>query len=144
MCNARERIEQEFDQPLRNVIEGMREQGCTWRTVALALEVSRQRVYQFRKKCGLSVTGDRLYDDLSFPPCKADRNAQALGYRSARQAVVDLRMSGKTIAEVAQVLGISVRTVQRHYPPGFSGTVFVRTERYIRTRHKGQGPWGCE
>jgi hypothetical protein len=140
---ARERIEREFDRPLRDIIVDLREHGCTWRTVALALEVSRSRVYQFRRELGLECTGKRMRDDLSAKPGKVDLAAQDLGYRNGQTAIVDLRMGGLMAQEVADKLGVNVRTIRRHYPPGFAGTVFIKTERYEQTRNRG-GNWGIE
>lgn len=127
-------IEGEFDEPLRDVILGMREQGCTWRTIAGALGVSRPQVYLWRKALGI-VDTRRLRDALSTWPTRITMAAKELGYRNAAQAIVDLRMS-HSLEETAAILGVAVRTVTRHYPPGFSGTVFTKTEKYIEGRKR--------
>jgi len=127
-------IEGEFDEPLRDVILGMREQGCTWRTIAGALGVSRAQVYLWRKELGI-VDNRRLRDALSTRPTQIRIAAKELGYRNVAQAIVDLRMS-HSLEETAAILGVAVRTVTRHYPPGFSGAVFTKTEKYIESRKR--------
>lgn len=139
---ARERIEAEFGEPLVDVISTLREMRCSWRSVALALEVSVSTVRDYRRQLGLPIDGTRVSDELSWYPRKAELAAKRLGYRNAEEAVVDLRLSGKTVDETAAIMGINEKSVRRHYPPGFAGTVFVKTKRYVRTRRRGCGPWG--
>lgn len=122
-------VEAEFDEPLRDVIVIMRQQGNTWRTIASALNVSRFTLYHWRQELGIE-DHRRLRDAFSASPSKTDMAARRLGYRNARQAVVDLRTSGHTLQETAEILGVSPHTVTRHYPEGFAGTVFVKTEAY--------------
>ena len=107
----------------------------------MALEISRARVYQFRREFGLPIDEPRMLDDLSEYPRKVEIAASALGYRNAQEAVVELRLSGNTVAQTAERLGIHPRTVTRHYPESFAGTVFVKTKKYQRTRNRG-GNWG--
>jgi len=133
--NAAERIEAEFGEPLRDVIVVMREQGCTWGTIAGALGVSRSQVYLWRKGLGIE-DHRRLRDAASSRPSKIELAARRLGYRNAEQAIIDLRFSGHTLVETANILGVSPRTVTRHYPPGFSGLVFVQTEAYKESRRR--------
>ena len=126
-------IEAEFDEPLRDIIVGMRDQYCTWRTIAGALGVSRSQVYLWRKM--LDIMDDRrLRDALSARRTKIGAAAKRLGYRNTAQAIIDLRMGGHSLTETADILGVHVRTVTKHYPSGFSGLVFVRTEKYIESR----------
>jgi len=133
----REEIEAEFGEPLRDVIVGMREQECTWGTIGGALGVSRSQVYLWRKELGIEDSR-RLYNAGSFGPSKVEMAARRLGYRSAEVAIIDLRFGGRTLAETAEMLGVDPKTVTRHYPPGFAGLVFVKTERYVESRRE----WG--
>ncbi len=126
-------IEAEFDESLRDVIVGMRVQGCTWRTISGALGVSRSLVYLWRKMLGI-VDDRRLRDALSVRRTKIGPAARRLGYRDAEAAIIDLRMGGHSLLETANILGVGIRTITRHYPPGFSGLVFTRTEKYIESR----------
>lgn len=134
MSELTESIEAEFDEPLKDVIVGMRVQGCTWRTIAGALGVSRTQIYLWRKEFGIEDTR-RLRDAMSTWPTQIKIAAKELGYHSVEQAIVDLRMS-HTLEETAAILGVRERTVTRHYPPGFSGTVFTKTEKYIESRKR--------
>ena len=124
-------IEAEFSEPLRDVIVGMREQGCTWRTIAGALGVSRAQVYLWRRQFGIKDRR-RFYRKRA----RVDSTAQTLGYRDAQEAIRELRWSGLTLSEVANLLGCSVRTVTRHYPPGLAGEIFVKTEKYLESRRR--------
>jgi len=148
--SKRKEIEAEFDEPLREVIVGMREQGCSWSTIAGALGVSRRQVYVWRHDLG--IKDDRRLCDSPMIS-KIERAARRLGYKNAGLAITDLRFGGLTLAQTAEALGVVPRTVTRHYPPGFAGLVFVRTERYLdgcrragrkaverRRRRKAQNP----
>jgi len=103
--------------------------------------VSRRQVYVWRRELGIENGGRRVYDDLSEYRCKIRRNAKRLGYGSAEMAIVDLRVGGCTVVETARRLGVSEKTVRRHYPPGFAGSVFVKTERYWQSRRRPGGNW---
>jgi len=133
--SAVEEIEAEFDEPLREILIGMREQGCTWGTIAGALGVSRRQVYLWRKELGIE-DGRRLYDAGSLKPAKVEMAARRLGYQSAEEAIIDLRFGGRTLAETAEILGVGPRTVTRHYPAGFAGLVFIKTRRYVESRRE--------
>jgi hypothetical protein len=59
-------IEREFREPVGEVIQGMRDQGATWRTIAGALEVTTYTLYFWRQKLGMLVDGrSRQWDALS-------------------------------------------------------------------------------
>lgn len=62
---AWQRIETEFDEPVHEVISGMRAQGATWRAVSGALEVSMTTLVFWRRLLGLPVDGTVQWDDLS-------------------------------------------------------------------------------
>lgn len=60
-----DRIEAEFEEPIKDVIVGLREQGCTWRSIALALEVHYETVKRWRRWLGLPLHTKVVWDDLS-------------------------------------------------------------------------------
>ena len=60
-----QRVEAEFGEPVKDVIVGLREQGCTWRSVALALEVHYETVKRWRQMLSLPLHTKPVWDDLS-------------------------------------------------------------------------------
>lgn len=133
---ARDRIENEFDESLRDAVIGLREQRCTWDDIAEILEVSRWQLWHWRQEFSIE-DNQRFYRKRA----KIDIVARKLGYPNGQEAIRDMRWSEMTVEQVAERLGVHRRTVTRHYPPGLAGEIFVRTERYWSSRRKPGGNW---
>lgn len=116
-------IEDEFDEPLADVIAGLREQGNTWRTVAGALGVSLSVLVEWRKALGLPLNQREQTYDPSSPaqPNKSDINACALGYNDASSAIADMRLKGMTLKEIGEKLNIHPVHVCKLSPPPIKG-----------------------
>lgn len=56
-------IEREYDEPVRDVLAVLRQQGCSWPTVAGVLGVTCQTVRNWRRVLQLPI-GDGRIDDL--------------------------------------------------------------------------------
>lgn len=119
-------IEQEYGEPVADVIMGMRGQGCSWRTVAGALGVCRDTIIHWRHALGLPVTASRMIREEE-PPRPSDQRAQALGYPSATAAIVDLRIKQRlSLNEVARRLQMHPSTISTHTPAYFKGWRYDR------------------
>jgi len=126
-------VEQEYGEPIREVLLGFRQLECSWRTIAGALGISEPALRRWRD--ALRIEDDRVFRDVP-QVYKAERAARRLGYRSASDAVVSLRTTGHTIEATATKLGISKSAVKYHYPSGFGGTVFVLTKKAREARRR--------
>ncbi len=130
-------IEKEFHEPVADVIQGLREQGNSWRTVAGALGVSRSTLLEWRKELGLPMDKSaKVYDPSSLPEhTPTDEKAQAMGYEDATDAVLDLRLSeGLTVKQAADVLGCHYQTVVAYTPPKVRGAIYNRSEKWWHVR----------
>jgi hypothetical protein len=132
-------IEAGFDEPLADVIVGLREQdgGNSWRTVAGTLGVSLSTLAEWRKALGLPLdTHCKRHDPSSTPeltPC--DLKAIVAGYPSMREAVIDLRLrQGKTLKEAAEILNCHPGTIYEYMPRELRGALYGRSERWWRVR----------
>jgi hypothetical protein len=135
-------IEKEFGESVGDAIQGLREQGNSWRTVAGALGVSRSTLVEWRKELGLPVnTCNKVTDPSSYPPGgpphHLNHRAQELGYEDAQDAVLDLRLNQKlTVRQAAQVLGCHYQTVVAHTPKKVRGLIYNRSERWWKVRRR--------
>jgi hypothetical protein len=130
-------IEEEFGEPLAETIQGLREQGNSWRTVAGALDVSLGTLVKWRRALGLLLAKDcKVRDPSSYPErTPTDEKARALGYRDAREAVLDLRLKqGKTLKAAAAVLGVHYTTIYLYTPREVRGSIYNRSEGYLAQR----------
>lgn len=126
-------IEEEFGEPLKSVIQGLREQdkGNSWRTVAGCLGVSRCTLLEWRRALDLPLNKHgNVYDPSSVPEYTAtDEKAQELGYEDAVDAVLDLRLKQRlTLSESAKALGVHPSTVAAYTPPAIRGAIYNRSE----------------
>lgn len=129
-------IEAEFDEPLADIIMGLREQGNSWRTVAGVLGVSLDALLQWRKELDLPVDRqDKCYDPSSYPLSPHEQQARELGYASFAEAVTALRLEGKTLRQVADLFGVHFQTVSTHTLPPAQG-LYNRTEYWYRQRRQ--------
>lgn len=103
-------IEAEFGEPLADVIQGMREQGYAWHTIAGALGIDRDTLCHWRHELGLPVSVHQVKRnraDLDYA-IMANQKACELGYADVANAIRDMRLHHKMAEwEVAQKLGIS-------------------------------------
>lgn len=118
-------------------VADLRAAGVTWKEVAVAVGVSDTTLLAWRKRARHPDT-QRNYHRSA----KIDAHARALGYACAQEAIREMRWDEMTVEEVAARLRVHQRTVRRHYPPGLAGAIFVKTEKYERTRRRGEGAWG--
>lgn len=119
-------IEEEFGEPIRDVISGMRLLGYSWRTIAGALGVCRVTIIEWRHALGLPVGDNKVIRDV-LPPRPSDLQAQRLGYPDAPAAIADLRIvHGLGIHEVGRRLGLHPTTVSTLSPPHIRGVRYGR------------------
>jgi len=124
-------IEDEFGEPVADVITGLREQGNSWRTVAGCLEVSKSVLQEWRRTLGLEFDKNhKIFDESSLPELSPlDEKAVALGYKNKVDAIIDLRLrQGKTIKEAGEILGCHYQTVALYSPPEIRG-IYNHSER---------------
>lgn len=136
-------IEVEFDEPVRDVIAGLREMGNSWRTVAGALEISRSTLQEWRHELGLPFDQhDNVYDPSSTPESTpTDGKAQALGYANAIDAVLDMRLTQKlTLRQAAYKLDVHPQTIVRYTPERLRGAIYNRSEYWWKQRRQ----WAAE
>lgn len=132
-------IEEEFGEPVADVIAGLREQGNSWRTVAGALEISRSTLQLWRKELALPLDQhDNVRDPSSTPEyTPTDIKARALGYDDARDAVIEMRLSrGLTLRQVAAELGVHPATVLRYTPRRLRGAIYNRSNYWWSQRRQ--------
>lgn len=133
-------IEEEFGEPLADVIQGLRKQdgGNSWRTVAGVLECSLSTLLEWRQALNLPTDQHaNVYDPSSTPDLTpTDRKAQALGYDDAVDAVLDLRLRQRlTLREAGDILGVHPVTVGRLTPKEARG-IYNRSARWWESRHE--------
>ena len=131
------RIEAEFNEPVRDVIVGLREQGNSWRTVAGALGTTLGTLQEWRKELGLPLDSSiQIYDPSSLPEyTPTDILARELGYKDATEAVLNMRLKQKlTLEQAAEKLGVCVCTVLRYTPKKVRGSIYNRSENWWRVR----------
>lgn len=141
----------EFDEPLYYIIEGMREQGCTWKTIAGVLEIHEHTLVKWRRKLGFEIKGveDRNYEESRGGKSPIEDIAKRHGYAGFGELYRDLRMTHKmTVKEVAETIGVSPRTVQKWTPPELKGlwrSTAKNRESAIqnlkKARENNQTPW---
>lgn len=131
-------IEDEFGEPLADVIRGLREQGNAWRTVAGALNISRTTLCEWRRALGLSLNKNaKVFDESSIQDTKANQRARAIGYANITDALLDLRLrQNKTIFEIAELLGLHYCTVSALTPARVRGQIYNRSAYWWRQRRQ--------
>lgn len=130
-------IEAEFMEPVADVIQGLREQGNSWRTVAGALGCAQSTLKEWRRALGLPLDqNDKVRDPSSTPErTPTDLAARELGYEDAEDAVLDMRLREQmTIFQAAERLGVHYCTVVLYTPKKLRGTIYNRSERWWQVR----------
>ena len=75
-------IEQEYGEPICDVILGFRELGCSWHTIAGALSISEPALRRWRNELG--IEDDRVFRDVP-QIYKTERAARKLGYQTCQE-----------------------------------------------------------
>jgi hypothetical protein len=131
----RARVESEFQEPLEDVISGLRQQNCTWVTVANVLEIPLDTLRHWVP--GWGVRDDRRnVEYVASRPL--DLKAKALGYRGIEDMIVAYNTSGKTRQDMADVLKCHKLSINRYAPIEVRENP-VRTQRQTDVRRKNIG-----
>ena len=131
-------IEREFDEPLADVIIGMRQQGNTWMTIAGILGCNYKTLIRWRKTLGLAVCRFDQFHDPDFKPTTSKRvqkRVETSGYRTLKNAIVGLRFyEHQSIAETGKLLGICPDYVSQRTPEEIKGCIIVLSEMEVKAR----------
>jgi hypothetical protein len=112
-------IEDEFQEPLDQIIIVMRQQGCNWRTIAGVLEVSYTNLLKWRKKFDFAQPqrSYKRYEEPRGAKSPIEDIAKKHGYRSFVALYRDMRLSKKmTVEQVARTIGVSEATIRKWTP----------------------------
>lgn len=122
-------IEAEFDEPIADIVAGMREQNCSWRTIAGALGINVLTLRRWRRVFGFSPVGSekRIVEDNSREH-RADRVARERGYKDFGDMFRSMRLSGMTIDCISEEIGIG-KTMIRKYAPEDTRDIHIFTEK---------------
>ena len=104
-------IECEYDEPFSEVLKGFRDQGSSWKLIAEVLDIPYDTLRNWHE--ALRISDGRRSSYTYIPPSLNDR-AKEFGYRSAEQMVSDLRASGKTRKEIAELLNCHPSSLYRY------------------------------
>jgi lambda repressor-like predicted transcriptional regulator len=106
-------IEEEYGESLRDILIGFREQRCSWKTIAGALEVSQSTLLLWRRGIGLTSDGIRHYEDRES---KVDVLAQKMGYSNLEDLCRNMRGAGRTLAQISKKTGLAKSTISTYTP----------------------------
>lgn len=126
-------LEAEFGEPFVDIVRGMREQGCSWTTITNAMEVPMRTLRTWLKGTGL-LDGSKNFEPRTRPD-SLDARAHKLGYLNAEQMITDLRMQGKTRADIGALLDCHPQSLYRHTSQE-AKEMTVHTERQIEVRRR--------
>jgi hypothetical protein len=129
-------IEEEFGEPIRDVILGMRADGWLWRTIAGALGITERQLNNWRRCLGLPLEPHNMKRDPELLNHLRDKKAQARGYKDLADALYDLRAKRWTYDEIAAHLGLSESTIYVNMPEG------LREHPVQRNKRQPDAPWG--
>lgn len=132
--SARERqqkIVDEFGESFERVIRGFRADGCSWNTIAGALEMPAVTLRKWAKAMGL-LDKRRNLEQRRTP---LDDRARKLGYADATDMVRNWRMQGKTRLDIATALKCHPGSLYWHTPEEVKGLNRL-TERQRQARKK--------
>lgn len=128
-------LELEFDEPLADIVTGMREQGCNWAVIAGALGVSNQTLITWRREFGFAPTNREKIIEKS----RRQKNiiAARLGYRNFRALYADLRMTKKMLVrDIAAKMGVHENTLYKWIPENMKGYIYIATPARVASRKK--------
>jgi transposase len=136
--NLIRKIEKEFDEPIADIIIGMRQQGCSWGTIAGALGVGYNTVLSWRKEFGFAPIDPSVHvveeDDRA---AYKDRIAQKLGYSNFNSLYFDFRVKRRMlVSEVAREIGVHENTIYKWIPDNMKQYMYIETKRRIVSRDR--------
>jgi hypothetical protein len=94
-------VEQEYDEPFEEVLKGFRQQGASWKLISEVLDVPFDSLRKWVRELGLS---DGRRSSNTYIPPGLNEKAKTFGYRNVEQMICDLRASGKTRKDIAELL----------------------------------------
>lgn len=106
-------IEEEYGEPLRDIITGFREQGCSWDTIEGALEISHSALWQWRKDLGLLHDKRINYENRDS---KSNAVARRMGYRDFKTMYREMRQQGMTLKQISRKTGLAESTISGNAP----------------------------
>lgn len=110
-------IANEFGESFESIIIGFRQQGCSWATIAGALNVPCGSLKGWISELG-------LYDgnyQRELPHAPLEIKARKLGYRNVERMLWEYRGSGKMLGELASDLGCHISSLYRYMPEDLRG-----------------------
>ena len=141
-------IEEEFGEPIRDVIQGFRDDGNSWVTIAGALEITEWELLGWRRALGLPVNRSFCCPRAGRNPTRCDKKARAHGYDCLEDAIRDMRVNQHmTVRQVGKVLDIHYATIVQRTPPGAQVTnvtptgLKTRMSNLIRRKPARSHPW---
>jgi transposase len=137
-------VQDEFGEPVGELIRGLRAEGHSWGTVAGVLGVSASTLQEWRRALGLELNRHahcRRAGKEHVTP--GDRKARAAGYPSLRAAIRYLRLTKRlTLRQVAQRLGVHYATVSWYSRQEAPGLVVLTAEGRARRVQNLRAQWG--
>lgn len=128
-------LEEEYSEPIRDIIVHFREDGNSWATIAGALGCCQRTLQSWRERLGIPLEPHVMMRDLE-PVCPSEQRARDLGYRNLTHAIRTLRSEGCALPMVAERLGLHPGTISEHMPEEWKGVqIFTPAEREKRRDH---------
>jgi len=128
-------IEDEFGEPIRDIILGMRADGYLWKTIAGALGITERQLITWRGLLGIPLNvRDHKVDIELMGPRKRDVKAQAKGYRDLEDAIRELRSQQWTYEMIGAHLGLCKHTIYKAVPDELRGVQMFPPERMAKLR----------
>jgi len=124
-------IEEEYGEPIKDVILAYREDGNPWHVIAGALGVSDTTLCHWRKHLDIPLTDHQ--HGLRFPVERGrrhvDKHAREAGYQDVEEAIYELRVGqGLTWEQVGARLGLNARWLQHLAPAEIKGEYHLSKE----------------
>lgn len=123
-------IEDEFDESLADIVIVMRRQGCSWETIAGALEISPQTLLTWRRTFGFALPDKsfKVIEKRDDSPVK-DELARQSGYRDFDDLYADCRLKRQMlVSEVASMLGVHENTLYKWASENMKQYQYIETE----------------
>jgi len=128
-------IEEEYGEPIRDIILGMRGDGYLWKTIAGALGTTERNLITWRGLLGLPLNvRDHKVDVELMGPRKRDVVAQAKGYKDLEDAIRELRAKQWTYEMIGAHLGLCKHTIYKAVPEELRGVQMFPPERMAKLR----------
>lgn len=128
-------IEEEFGEPVRDIILGMRADGHLWSTIAGALGTTERNLIYWRPLLGIPLEPRVMRRDLELlGPRKRDVAAQAKGFANLEDAIRELRAKQWTYEMIGAHLGLCKATIYLAVPAELRGVQMFPPERIEKLR----------